>query len=211
MARPTSSSLKTAALAAAALVAVPVVAASVAACDDPVPATPRGIVESSITGTGSAGACNQSGQWIAIGGFGNPVVGADGGVQNPAVPVDDGKSFGDGQVDISCSVIPSGDGFTVNAQAAISGTRGGALTIAGTFKAEGDQQPVRVVFTSSERGRFVQNDCVARYDGRNMGIAAGRVWANVVCPAAKNDEQQQVCQTTAQFRFENCTQKAAED
>ncbi len=39
-----------------------------------------------------------------------------------------------------------------------------------------------------------------------MGVAGGRVWGNLNCPALnENGGQQSVCEGNAEFKFEDCT------
>ncbi len=182
-----------------------------AACSDPVPAIPRVIVDSKIgPGTNGQQVCQISSQeWITIGNFGGPGT-------SPR-PVETDQPEGSGTVTVACSVLAEGDAFRVSARATISnnpaqGLAGGTVTITGLFTSPRVPQPnINVVFSRSDYGRFEQKDCVATYDvNEKAGVASGRVWAEVVCPKAiNNDNGERKCETRAQFRFENCEQAVA--
>jgi hypothetical protein len=120
--------------------------------------------------------------------------------------VEDGASEQQGTVAITCSVTEKGDGFDVRASAQLTGATGGYVTISGLFRPSGDQPDITVYLT--KRGEaFSDSKCVARFDTlAGHGVASGRVWANVECPNAANPSAQQICKSTAQFRFENCAQ-----
>lgn len=175
--------------------------------DDPEPAVPRVILVSEINHGANGQNCTLDGDWVVIGGFGNPTTGPDGQIVNPPTPVDNGGTFGQGTVSVSCAVIASGDAFDVNATATLSGPLGGTVTITGKMGPTGDQTNIRGVFARGTDGRYQQADCTVNYlVNKAAGIAAGRVWGEIVCGAAVNEDQQKTCQTRAEFRFENCQQ-----
>lgn len=174
-----------------------------AACSDPVPAIPRVIIDSAIRpGTNGQQVCGiSSREWITIGNFG--------GVGTSPRPVETDQTEGGGQVSVSCSVLPEGDGFRVSASATLSGAESGTVTVTGLFSSAKVPQPgITVVFSRRDFGRFEQKDCVATYEvNENAGVASGRVWARVLCPkAVSTDNGEKKCETEAQFRFENCEQ-----
>lgn len=175
--------------------------------DDPEPAVARVILVSQISRGTNGQNCQLDDDWVVIGGFGNPTTGPDGQIVNPPTPVDNGSTFGQGTVSVSCAVIPSGEMFDVNATATLSGPLGGTVTVTGKMGPSGDQPNIRAVFQRASDGRYSQSDCTVNYlVNKAAGIAAGRVWGELVCNAATNEDQQKVCETRAQFRFENCQQ-----
>jgi len=56
-------------------------------------------------------------------------------------------------------------------------------------------------------GQWSATLCTATFPQPAMGIAAGRVWTTVDCPAATNAETATTCEGTATVRFENCAQE----
>jgi hypothetical protein len=190
--------------------AVAIVIASVApGCSDPEPATPQVIIESeALSPGGSDGSqkCQVTGSWLNIGTFADIT---DAGTDPKPKPVPNGSTEPTGKVDISCKVEPKGDGFDVALSATISGADGGTITIVGQMKPnkQEKQTGIRVTFSKRDRGSFIQPDCEVDYNvNRDAGIAAGRVWGEVRCGAAKDDNLDRTCAFRAQFRFENCSQ-----
>jgi len=189
------------------------VAASANGCSDPEKSISRVAFDSQIQpGTHKSTECGQTGTWFTIGSFGNPVLGRvnpddpESPLKDPVVPIDDGAADQQGTVAVSCSVTPEGEGFKVAAHAELSGATGGAVTLQGHFNKTGDQPGIIVALT--RRGEtFTDTNCVARFDTvLGHAVAAGRVWAQVECPNAENPGAQKVCESKAQFRFENCAQ-----
>jgi hypothetical protein len=114
-----------------------------------------------------------------------------------------------GQVSLTCSVTLAKDGFDVRGTARLTGGNGGAFTVKGTFKAEGDQTGISATFAKFGRtDPYLGENCTVRYTSPNQGVAAGRVWGEITCPAATTGtgSVQRTCQAVAQFRFENCEQ-----
>jgi hypothetical protein len=185
-----------------------------AGCSDEPQATPRVTFESQVVpGAHTQQECpGRTGAWLEIGSFGNPALGRvdpanpESDLLDPVRPVDDGASDQQGTVTISCSVTEKGDGFDVRATAQLTGATGGAVTITGLFRPTGDQPDITVSLT--KRGEtFSSSKCIARFETQlGHAVAAGRVWANVECPDAEFASAQQICKSSAQFRFENCTQ-----
>lgn len=180
--------------------------------DDPV-ATPRVTFDSAIkSGIHTQKECGQSGIWFTIGSFGNPALGRtdpnnpESALINPVRPVEDGAADQQGTVALSCSVTASGDGFNVAASAQLSGATGGSVTITGFFKAAGDSPGITMALTRKGE-TFTDRGCLARFDTVvGHAVAAGRVWATLECPNAERPGAQRICETSAQFRFENCSQ-----
>ena len=186
---------------------------SVLACSGPEPETPRVIFEGRYEqGQPPSGykPCAEVGALFTVGDFGNPNTDLpDGGKGVASTSKKDGDSEQQGNVGISCSVTPVGpDEFDVIASLNLTGATGGTFLVSGRFKAR-DEQP-NLAITVSKRGSNVsyrQNGaCTARYTTNIMGVAAGRVWAEITCPAATNDSSQTACKVVSQFRFENCAQ-----
>lgn len=185
-----------------------------AGCADEPQATPRVTFESQvIPGNHTQADCpGRTGAWLEIGSFGNPALGRkdpanpESELIDPVRPIDDGASDQQGTVSISCSVTEKGDGFDVRATATLTGATGGAVTITGLFRPAGDQTDITMALT--KRGEtFSSSKCVARYDTQlGHAVAAGRVWATIDCNDAEFPSAQQICKSSAQFRFENCSQ-----
>jgi len=173
-------------------------------CDDEEKATPQVIFSGTIqNATGKD--CRDSGDLFTVGDFGNPAAN----IASTTVPT--GGAFGQGTVDVVCSVIPSGtDEFQVDATVNLSGATGGLFKLEGKFKTTGDQANLRVIASAKRSANgYDERDrgCIARYTETNMGVAAGRVWAEIECPNAINtSDDNRACKITTQFRFENCAQ-----
>lgn len=176
-----------------------------AGCEDDEKAIPQGIFEGNVQ-TGTNSTCKDSGEIFRAGEFGNAAA------KKASVPVPDGQSFGQGTVNVSCSVTPSGtDEFAVDATISLSGAEGGLFKLEGKFKTTGDQTNIFVTASNRLRANtYTETDrgCIARYSEPGMAIAAGRVWASIDCPNAVigGSDGTRSCRLTAQFRFENCNQ-----
>jgi hypothetical protein len=175
-----------------------------AGCSDPEPATPRVTFDSNIApGPNPSTACTESGTWFTIGDFGAPP-------QTPVRPIEDGQPDQQGQVTVTCSVTPTGDGFNVRATAALSGATGGTFLIEGLFREQGEQTGIRTTISKAGRsGAYRSDECIVRYTTEFQGVAAGRVWGELDCPQAtptSASTEDITCQVKAQFRFENCIQ-----
>ena len=190
--------------------------ASVLACSSDTQATPRAIFDSTVThGTHSSSECSQTGTWFTIGSFGNPAQGRtnpadpNSALVDPPVPVDDGGSDQQGTVSLTCSVKADGDNFDVLVTATLSGATGGSVTITGTIP-PGTPSGANVTMNVTHNAQtFKSNTCTVTFDPTlGHAIAAGRVWANIDCPDADNNQSstEQMCDANAQFRFENCSQ-----
>lgn len=113
-------------------------------------------------------------------------------------------------VNVSCSVVPETDGFHVEASAML-GVQGG-VTISGHFTANTGTtlvlQNIDANFSRADTGSFVESTCTASYTStpQQMGVAAGRVWADIDCTTATKSAQSETCEGKASFKFENCVQ-----
>lgn len=192
-------------------------AAMSAGCAEDEVATPRVIIDSTISpGAGRTNKeCPETGTWFQIGSFGNPAAGRvdeanpESPLKDPPRAVDDGgsdTSLG-GTVSVTCSVVPRDDGFDVAATAQLGGAgkASGLMKITGFFKPGQDTEPVDVI-TSRDGRAYKQANCKASFVGTSQTVAAGRVWAEVECANSEYEQGQRVCTTKAQFRFENCGQ-----
>lgn len=182
------------------LVTLPTVASLAiiaSACSDPVPATPRVFMDTTM-GAGTEpnvndpAKCGLSTQeWVKIGGV--------------STPVEDGQKDGARNVSVTCTVAKEGDMFNVVGNATLGGV--GAITVSGKFGESGDQQNIKFTMQRGDTGTFLQNDCTANYEGRtNMGIAPGRVWFSFECKHAHYSSQDRTCVGKGEIRFENCAQ-----
>jgi len=138
--------------------------------------------------------------WVDVGSVGdNKVPGSS------TTPVDDGGQDQGHNIHVTaCSVTGEGDGFLVNVSVTVDGQ--GAFTVNGHFGKTGTQTGIQAVFSRGDTGTFTESDCTADYPRQEMGVEAGRIWAQVHCPNEVFASQGRTCQGFAEFRFENCTQ-----
>jgi hypothetical protein len=182
-------------------------------CSEDENPTPRVTFDSSIApGTHKQAECPKTGLWFTIGSFGTPAAGRvdpndpESPLKDPVRPVENGGADQQGSVSLSCSIVESGPGFDVRASAQLTGATGGAFTLIGNFTKTGDQGNLTLSMTKKGE-TFSQTGCTAKYDPQvGQGVAAGRVWASIVCPNAEAPSIQQVCETKAEIRLENCSQ-----
>lgn len=178
------------------------VAATLAAvgCSSATPPNPRVYLQSQIDdGTNPPPGCGivaSSNGWVDIGSVNQSI--------------DNGGSQTGGPVTVSCSVTSNGDGsFQVNAAATVGGAAGGSVTIVGKFTSSGMQSGITAHFQRGDgSGSFQETDCTASYaTNANMGVAAGRIWAQLECPTVIDNEKTTplVCEGKAEFRFEDCS------
>jgi hypothetical protein len=191
-----------------------VIGATSVGCSDPAQATPRVTFEGDVTaGTHPQAGCGKTGGsfLVTIGSFGNPQLGHMNGdpaapLIDPVRPIDDGGSDQQGTVSLSCSVTAEGDGFQVKASAQLTGATGGAVSVFGHVGTTGDSPNVTVNLSKSAE-TFKSSTCVVTYDtAAGQAVAAGRIWANIDCADASNDQAQQLCSSHVQIRLENCAQ-----
>lgn len=178
-----------------------------AGCSDPEPARAQVILTSSINpGSNPPSGCPESGTWFDIGSFGNPASPVEA-EQKPRAVLDGDTDPSGGQAALTCAVTLAPDGFNVKGTARLTGGNGGAFTIQGLFKAEGEQTGISATFAKVGRSDpYIGSDCTVRYTSPTQGVAAGRVWGEVTCPAATAAGVARTCETVATFRFENCVQ-----
>jgi hypothetical protein len=127
--------------------------------------------------------------------------------QDPA-PIPNGTSQGGELVTVSCSVVPAGSGFAVAGDVQLAGQ--GSLTLKGNFDGTTNAQPnIQATFQlASGSGDWTETACTATFSSVDMGIAAGRVWAHLDCPAMTDSSHGTQCDGQADFRLENCAELA---
>lgn len=190
--------LKSAAL--VAVVGLGILPSVVAGCSSPAPATPRVAISSQlgnggVTGVNDSAKCQLATEpWVVIG--------------DNTHPVSDGDQQGGSNVNVSCSVTASGDGFNVSANAVLQGQ--GSVTISGHFVGMANAPPpaqmnITGVFSKGDTGSFRDTACTVDFSSNDkMGFAPGRVWGQITCPTASFESQGRTCKGFAEFRFENC-------
>jgi hypothetical protein len=172
--------------------------AAAACSDDPPPVAKVFVTSTVLPGKDGAAVCQvQQASWVNVG--------------NANASIEDGKDQNGARVNVTCKVVPAGDGFDVFATVSLAGV--GSLTVSGKMTGAGPQKPVRATFQRGDvGGQFIQNDCTVTYD-TGMGIAAGRVWGRLECDKIQdnsssfgNPPQPRTCAGNGEFRFENCSQ-----
>ncbi len=127
-----------------------------------------------------------------------------------------GTMVGGHTVTASCTVHATGaNTYSVQASAVLAAE--GSITIAsatlgGNITAA--QPGVMVSFERGDTGTFAQNNCTFDFGNQpgdiatdpSMGIAAGRVWGNLVCPMIVDSQTNETCFGAAEVLFENCAE-----
>ncbi len=119
--------------------------------------------------------------------------------------VETGTKQSESSIEVECSVVPAGDGYSVIARASL--LPGGTVTISGTFKSSGAQSGITASFTRADTGTpFRDKNCTVEYASKDMGVGPGMVWGRLTCPHAEQSGsgEKRMCQGTAEFKFENC-------
>lgn len=188
-----------------------------AGCGEDEKAIPQVIFEGQLSQTSAAldtaggeKNCGESGTLFTIGEFGTPAL------EQSSKPKKDGDSDQQGTVGVSCSVTPAGtDEFNVSASASLTGATGGTFTIRDAkirTNCSPSEPCTGISATVSKRSgagiAYTQGDggCLIRFTTPFQGVAAGRVWGEILCPKVTNSTAQVACEAVAQFRFENCEQ-----
>ena len=180
---------------------------SAPACSSDTPSTPR-VSLASYLGAGTQAGVNDStvcsfaadSTWILVGDPTTTTSVADG----------DTDSATGNTVSVSCKVYSETDGFHVEANAKL-GVQG-AVTISGHFTANTGNTSAPAItnieadFSRADTGSFTESDCTVTYasNPQYMGVAGGRVWADIDCPKATYASQNKTCEGKATFKFENC-------
>ena len=168
---------------------------------NPAVATPQVIFEGRLE-TGSGSDCTDPGPLFVVGELGDPSSGRS------TRPVKNGETFEEGVASVTCSVIPSGDAsYQVKGSLTLSGPNGGGFDIDGSFAPDAEATGINVVVSRASGGTYSSTSCRARYTSTLQGVAPGRVWAEITCPAAASNDGSQSCDVVAQVRLENCTQE----
>jgi hypothetical protein len=122
-------------------------------------------------------------------------------------PVKDGdKSETGAGVSVTCSVHAQGSGFQVDANITVTGA--GTFVISGYLDGtRNTQSNISGNFSVPDgTGQWSEKDCTVTFPDGNMGVASGRVWAQIDCPTAKDASRNTTCDASAKFRMENCNQ-----
>jgi len=131
-------------------------------------------------------------------------------------PVLSGTMVGGHTVTASCTVHATGaHTYSVQASAVLAGE--GSITIASATlndNVTAAQPGVMGTFERGDTGTFAQSNCTFDFGDQSgdvasdpgMGIAAGRVWGNLICPMIVDSETHETCFAAAEVFFENCTQ-----
>lgn len=181
---------------------------SAPACSSDSQATPRVWLTSTLgagsqQGVNDATVCQFSAQdpWIFIGS------------ETASVSDGDTDSATGNTVSVTCTVVPEGDGFHVQASAKLGSQ--GAVTVTGHFanntpavSTDSPIQNISAAFSRADTGTFTESTCTATYttNPQYMGVAAGRVWVDIDCPTATYASQNRTCEGKAMLKFENCGQ-----
>jgi hypothetical protein len=185
-----------------------------ASCSSPAP-TPEAMVDVTMLAGPNGGICPFSDESFArIGAPTSPT----------PITVSDGDTYSGASVQVSCSVVPSGGGFDVQASATIQGPQGGSLTVVGHVDSNGGSN-VHGGFTGQGGQSFDQESgCTVTYTmkggtvpptGGGAPVAGGRIWGHIDCPSAQatgryssladGGSATTTCEGTADFLFENCS------
>ena len=162
--------------------------------------------QNNTPGLGKCPTYGSAGSWLQVGEFRGPTKDAT------TIIIDGENNAAGNPVSISCSVIPNGDKFDVDATALIDAQTGGSVHIQGSFGTTGEQTGITANFQRADYGSFAAKNCSVSYfaEGEDTtgtsfrGVAAGRVWGFLTCDDAENPQGPTACAATAQFRFENC-------
>ena len=152
----------------------------------------------------------------------------------------DNDAYIGGSVKFTCSVIPEGTGFKVTGRAELLGvtdTKRGTFNISGVvFPKAMQPKSANINMSLTTQGEtFTSSTCTVSFEGLdksgnvcamgsrdpgdntvictanpNMDVAAGKIWASVVCETGLNNQANppRTCKTAVTFRFENCLQAA---
>lgn len=188
---------------------------SAAGCSEDEKATPQAIFDGTLQRVGSGldpeiTDCPDTGPLFLLGAFGTPGLAEDD-PNRASRPVKDGEADRQGTAQVICSVTPAGpDQFNVSASVTLSGALGGVFTLRqATVSTVGDQTGINAMFAKrTPPTNYSQADggCTIRYTSAFQGVAPGRIWGEIECPAAVNAGAQTACKVVAQFRLENCDQ-----
>lgn len=184
------------------------VSALAAGCSDDEPATPQAIFSGRLE-RGNTN-CDDTRALFALGEFGNP--GGSPPLESRAVKDGETDVGAQGGTAVQCSVIATGpEEFDVKASINMAGATGGSFTVTGKFKPTGEQTNITATFASRQSGNNYreQAGCRVTYSSGFQGVAAGRVWGEIICPNAERTSTGTgdiACEAHATFKFENCDQ-----
>jgi hypothetical protein len=159
--------------------------------------------------------------WIVIG----TSTTSSGSELTPPDSISDGSKTSAGNVNVTCTVSTSGNGFDISLNAQLLGLNGGSITITspagqGAVTSNGGSN-ITGVFQNGNDGTFREEDCTITfdYDGSPVPetpIAAGRIWGHLSCPTALDTgatvigedggTEPRQCDGEADFLFQQCGQ-----
>ena len=122
-------------------------------------------------------------------------------------PVKDGDSQSGAPVHVTCTVRANNGGFDVVGDIELQGK--GSFTVQGHMSGDTTQSQPGITATfvlAGGTGSWNESDCNVTFPQSDMGIAAGRIWAQIDCPTMKDPNRGTQCDGNAQFRLENCNQ-----
>lgn len=167
---------------------------------------PKGFVNAVIQASPTApGACSfPSGEaWVTAG------------TDETSVPT------GTMDISVTCTVSPSGGGFSVQGNITVNSSPQQSFTITGTMSNSTAMPSAGITATFSRMaGSYTGAGCTVNFNslpseplamdcaGNNcMGVYPGRVWGNLTCPTMDAEfGGTSVCEGTAEFKFEDCSE-----
>jgi hypothetical protein len=177
-----------------------VASAAMAACSSKT-LTPDAFVQAMV---GSGAQCSSFGAEVA---FMN--IGGETNLKSPTtVP------SGTGNVNIQCSVVPSGSNFTVSLGAQGGGSQ---IAITGTASKSGGTMRLNIA-SNTQQAAFVDKACTLSYEYANSPVSPtsqeinpGEIWGHLTCTmavqqgGAENEDGSDVtCNADVDFLFTNC-------
>jgi hypothetical protein len=173
--------------------------ALVVACSGSSPAVPQaGANVTVLPGTNTSAQC--------------PVVGEDsdwnlGGAN--LSPVQNGGSQGGAPVSVTCTVHQTGSNYSVSGAVDLNGA--GSFTILGTIDTTNGAPQTSQNVTGSfvlpnGLGDWTETTCNVTFPDSYMGVAPGRIWAEMDCPTMQDSGNNTQCDGNVTFRLENCNE-----
>lgn len=119
--------------------------------------------------------------------------------------VRDGAAEQGDTVLVSCRVAPKPDG-TFDVTGAVEKEGKGSIAVKGTVSLDASGTLQGTYALAGGLGQWTENDCTYTFVVSG-GVAAGRLWIDLVCPKASDASHGTVCDAEAQIRLENCGQE----
>jgi hypothetical protein len=136
-------------------------------------------------------------------------------------PISNGSSQSGAPVSVTCTVKQTAPHtYSVNTFAEVGGQ--GSITMSGSMNDNlmAVQPSINAIWEKGNTGEFTEKDCMFDYGNQPQDlaqtllcatsgnpplcIAPGRIWGNLVCPMAFDNEHNNTCLAQAELRFENC-------